>query len=82
MKKNLLKIYESFFDDLDKLNKDKEDNEFSDLNNEIYDEHDFILSQDKNPEFFYALCNMCDLCKKENIFHKRFYDKAIILFLI
>ena len=44
MKKNLLKIYESFFDDLDKLNSNQDNDEFSDLNNKVYDEHDFILS--------------------------------------
>ena len=59
MKKNLLKIYESFFDDLDKLNQDKVNDEFGDVNRGIYDEHDFILSQDKNPEFFKGLCNFC-----------------------
>src|SRR5574344_1423524 len=59
MKKNLLKIYESFFDDLDKLNQDKVNDEFGDVNRGIYDEHDIILSPDKNPEFFEGLCNMC-----------------------
>src|SRR5574344_1169119 len=59
MKKNLLKIYESFFDDLDKLNQDKVNDEFGRTNANIYDEHDFILSQDKNPEFFEGLCEMC-----------------------
>src|SRR5574344_1091198 len=59
MKKNLLKIYESFFDDLDKLNQDKVNDEFGDVNGNIYDEHDFILSQDKNPEFFKGLCEFC-----------------------
>src|SRR5574344_1405906 len=64
MKKNLLKIYESFFDDLDKLNKnlnkeDKENDEFGAVNGNIYDEHNYILSPDRNPEFFYALCEMC-----------------------
>ena len=50
----------NFFDDLNKLNKDKENDEFSDLNNEIYDEHNFyILSPYKNPEFFKSLCNIC-----------------------
>src|SRR5574344_2683504 len=59
MKKNLLKIYESFFDDLDKLNQDKVNDECRDLNSSIYDEHSYILSPDKNPEFFYGLCYMC-----------------------
>ena len=56
MKKNLLKIYESFFDDLDKLNKD---DGFRGTNDQVYDEHDYILSPYKNPEFFEGLCNMC-----------------------
>src|SRR5574344_1446691 len=67
MKKNILNLYEGFFDDLDKLNpnqnkEDKEDkvnDEFSDVNSGIYDEHDFILSPYKNPEFFICLRNMC-----------------------
>ena len=59
MKKNLLKIYESFFDDLDKLNQDKVNDEFGRTNANIYDEHDFILSQDKNPKFFEALYKFC-----------------------
>ena len=59
MKKNLLKIYESFFDDLDKLNQDKVNDEFGAVNRDIYDEHDIILSPDKNPEFFYDLCDFC-----------------------
>ena len=45
MKRNLLKIYEGFFDDLDKLNpnqnkEDKEDkvnDKFSDVNGHVYD---------------------------------------------
>ena len=59
MKKNLLKIYESFFDDLDKLNQDKVNDEFGEVNGHIYDEYSYILSPDKNPEFFEGLCNMC-----------------------
>ena len=55
----------NFFDDLDKLNSNQDNDEFSDLNNEIYDEHDFILSPDRNPEFFEGLCNMC----KDNKFY-------------
>ena len=49
----------NFFDDLNKLNQGTEDNEFSDLNNEVYDQHNYILSPDKNPEFFYDLCDFC-----------------------
>ena len=56
--KNILNLYEGFFDDLDKLNKNQND-EFGDVNRGIYDEHDFILSQDKNPEFFKGLCEFC-----------------------
>ena len=67
MKKNILNLYEGFFDDLDQLknnlnknlNKDKVNDEFGDVNGNIYDEHDFILSQNRNPEFFEGLCNMC-----------------------
>ena len=59
MKKNLLKIYESFFDDLDKLNQDKVNDEFGAVNRDIYDQHNYILSPDKNPEFFYDLCDFC-----------------------
>ena len=58
MKKNILNLYEGFFDDLDKLNKNQND-EFGDVNRGIYDEHDIILSPDKNPEFFYDLCDFC-----------------------
>ena len=56
MKKNILNLYEGFFDDLDKLN---QDDEFGGTNGQVYDEHDFILSPYKNPEFFKGLCNMC-----------------------
>src|SRR5574344_1175362 len=59
MKKNILNLYEGFFDDLDKLNQDKVNDEFGDVNRGIYDEHDIILSPDKNPEFFYDLCDFC-----------------------
>ena len=48
-----------FFDDLNKLNKDNLDNEFSRINDQVYDKHDYILSPYKNPEFFYNLLNMC-----------------------
>ena len=82
MKKNLLKIYESFFDDLDKLNQDKVNDEFGDVNRGIYDEHDIILSPDKNPEFFYDLCDFCkdyypDLPSNENGFTQNDLDKII-----
>src|SRR5574344_1045430 len=70
MKKNLLKIYEGFFDnitdDLDKLNPNQDDG-FGDVNSGIYDEHDFILSPYKNPEFFYGLCKFCKDYYKLNI---------------
>ena len=65
MKKNILNLYEGFFDDLDKLNQDKVNDEFGKVNSGIYDEHDIILSQDKNPEFFEGLCNMCKEYYKE-----------------
>ena len=56
MKKNILNLYEGFFDDLDKLNKNQNDG-FGEVNSNIYDKHDYILSPYKNPEFFKALCN-------------------------
>ena len=56
MKKNILNLYEGFFDDLDQLN--KKNDGFGDVNANIYDQHDYILSPDKNPEFFYGLCKM------------------------
>ena len=59
MKKNLLKIYEGFFDDLDQLNKNQDD-EFGGINSQVYDEHNYILGPYKNPEFFEGLCNMCE----------------------
>ena len=59
MNKNLLKIYESFLDDLDQLNKNQDDG-FDGVNRDIYNEHNYILSPDKNPEFFYGLCDMCE----------------------
>ena len=79
MKKNILNLYEGFFDDLDKLNKDQDD-EFGDINSNIYDEHDIILSQDKNPEFFEGLCNMCEeydlnLPSNENWFTQKDLDQ-------
>ena len=84
MKKNLLKIYESFFDDLDKLNQDKVNDGFGDVNGNIYDEHDFILSQDKNPEFFKGLCEFCkdyypDLPSNENGFTQEDLDEITYL---
>ena len=59
MKNNLLKIYEGFFDDLDQLNKNQDD-EFGGINSQVYDEHNYILGPYKNPEFFEGLCNMCE----------------------
>src|SRR5574344_977764 len=58
MKKNILNLYEGFLDDLDKLNKNQDDG-FRGTNDQVYDEHDYILSPYKNPEFFEGLCNMC-----------------------
>ena len=67
MKKNILNLYEGFFDDLDQLNKDKINDEFRGTNANIYDQHDYILSPDKNPKFFKALCKFC---KYEGISYK------------
>ena len=58
MKKNILNLYEGFFDDLDQLNKNQDDG-FSGINRDIYDKYNYILSQDRNPEFFEGLCKMC-----------------------
>ena len=55
--KNILNFCGGFFDDLDKLNPNQDDG-FNGINRDIYDEHDYILSPYKNPEFFYGLCNM------------------------
>ena len=79
MKKNLLKIYESFFDDLDKLNKD---DGFRGTNDQVYDQHDYILGPYKNPEFFKGLCNFCKnhypgLPSNENGFTQNDLDKII-----
>ena len=79
MKKNLLKIYEGFFDDLDQLNKNQDDG-FRGTNANIYDEHDYILNPDKNPEFFEGLCYMCrkyypNLPSNENGFTQKDLDK-------
>ena len=81
MKKNILNLYEGFFDDLDKLN---QDDEFGDVNGHIYDEHDVILSPDKNPEFFYGLYNMCrkyfpNLPSNENGFRQKDLNKITFL---
>ena len=65
MKKNILNLYEGFFDDLDQLN--KKNDGFGDVNANIYDQHDFILSPYKNPEFFYGLCKFCEDYYKLNI---------------
>ena len=86
MNKNLLKIYESFLDDLDKLNQDKVNDEFGEVNGNIYDEHNYILSPDRNPEFFYALCEMCkgifdDLPSNENGFTQEDLNQITCLFL-
>ena len=76
--KNILKnLYEGFFDDLDKLNKD---DGFRGTNANIYDQHDYILNPDKNPEFFEGLCNMCkeyypNLPSNENGFTQEDLDK-------
>ena len=83
MKKNLLKIYEGFFDDLDQLNKNQDDG-FGDVNGNTYDEHDFIISQDKNPEFFKGLCEFCkkyypNLPSNENGFTQEDLDQIIFL---
>src|SRR5574344_1541748 len=45
----------NFLDDLNKLNQGKKDNEFSEINSKVYDEHNYILSSEKNPEFFNGL---------------------------
>ena len=63
--KNILNLYENFLDitsDLDQLNKlnPNQDDEFGGTNDQVYDEHDYILSPYKNPEFFEGLCNMCE----------------------
>lgn len=68
MKINFLNIYHKFLkDDLDKLYKSAniKNNEFSDLNNDIYDDHKNILSIYNNKEFFIALCNMLNLKDKK-----------------
>ena len=84
MKKNILNLYEGFFDDLDKLNQDKVNDEFGAVNRDIYDQHDFILSPDKNPEFFYGLYNMCrkyfpNLPSNENGFTQKDLNKITFL---
>ena len=47
----------NFLDDLDQLNKNQDDG-FRGTNDQVYNEHNYILSPDKNPEFFYGLQNM------------------------
>src|SRR5574344_2108720 len=84
MKKNLLKIYESFFDDLDKLNQDKVNDEFGAVNRDIYDQHNYILSLDKNPKFFEALYKFCkdyfpNLPSNKNGFKQEDLDKITYL---
>ena len=84
MKKNILNLYEGFFDDLDKLNKNQND-EFGDVNGHIYDEHDFILGPDKNPEFFYGLCKMIKYPKthyNKNGFTQEFLNKIKFIYRI
>ena len=85
MKKNLLKIYEGFFDDLDQLNKNQDDG-FRGTNANIYDEHNYILSPDRNPEFFYDLCDFCkdyypDLPSNRNGFTQEDLNQITCLFL-
>ena len=92
MKKNILNLYEGFFDDLDQLKndlnknkKDKKNDDFGDVNSNIYDQHDFILSQNRNPEFFEGLCNMCkdyysDLPSNENGFTQEDLNQITCLF--
>src|SRR5574344_321396 len=86
MKKNLLKIYEGVFDnitdDLDKLNPNKGKDEFGEVNRDVYSKHDYILSPNKNPEFFYVLCDFCKdyylgLPSNENGFIQNDLDKII-----
>ena|SRR5574344_338825 len=71
----------NFFDDLDQLNKGTENNEFSDLNNKIYDEHNYILSPYKNPEFFDGLRNMVrNIPYTENGFTQKDLDEITIIY--
>ena len=81
MKKNILNLYEGFFDDLDKLN---QDDGFRGTNDQVYDEHDYILSQDRNPEFFKGLCDMFkfyNISYNENGFIQEYLDQIISLTL-
>ena len=92
MKKNILNLYEGFFDDLDQLKndlnknkKDKKNDDFGEVNSNIYDQHDFILSQNRNPEFFEGLCNMCkdyypNLPSNENGFTQEDLNQITCLF--
>ena len=82
MKNNVLNLCGGFFDDLDKLNSNQDNDEFSDLNNKVYDEHDYILSPYKNPEFFEGLCNMCkdkEIPYNENGFTQKDLNKITFL---
>ena len=76
IQKNIKKVLNedlNIDDDLNQLNKDKVNDEFSDVNNvddvddvndindvnDEDDEDDYILSPNKNPRFFSGLCEMC-----------------------
>ena len=74
----------NFFDDLNKLNQGTEDNEFSDLNSKVYDEHDYILDEKHNSQFFYSLCEFCknnypDLPSNKGGFFKKDLDQIIYI---
>ena len=43
----------NFLDDLDKLNQDKKNKEFGDVNSGVYDEHDFIINQYGNNKILF-----------------------------
>src|SRR5574344_195658 len=75
----------NFFDDLNKLNKDNSNDEFSDLNSKVYDEHDYILSPEKNPEFFEGLCKTYQFEKipyNKNGFTQEFLNKIKFIYRI
>src|SRR5574344_508644 len=81
MKKNILNLYEGFFDDLDKLNPNQDDG-FRGTNDQVYNKHNYILSPDKNPEFFYGLCDMCEYYQipyNQNGFLQEDLDKITLL---
>ena len=86
IQKNIKKVLnEGFFDDLDKLNSNQNDG-FGEVNRGIYDQHDFILSPNRNPEFFKGLCNFCkdhypDLPSNENGFTQEDLDKIIEIYI-